>query len=289
MVTPWLWRALNRPPSTHPVFQRTVVLPVYSEAQYLSWAGLMISLIIGLSRYAPTLLFLLMPVILLVLGLTYGLDCALRVGSAITREWERDTFSLLSLTPSGPFSAMWTLSTSALYRNHDFMRLRDIMRVSLSSGVVGAIAVAGVLVVITSNTFTRFPQPATLTFAHLLNVLVILGAVYAEYVQSLALGLLVGMVISTYARSRLDGSLWIFGLYLLLQAVVYVLTLALGFSLLPLVVDYLHLTGEYTLVSLSLLRLGIFCAVREVVVIGLWRLLLYRLNVIPSELDFMSR
>lgn len=289
MVTSRLWRALNHPPSTHPVFQRTVVLPVYSNAHYLSWANVVISLIIGLSRYAPTLLFLLMPFILLVLGLTYGLDCALRVGSAITREREHDTYHLLSLAPSGPLGAMWTLCTSALYRNHDFMRLRDIVRVSLSSGVVGALVVAGLLLVFTSNVFSRFPQPATLTFAHLLNFLVILGAVYVEYVQSLALGVLVGMAVSTYTASRLDASLWAFGLYLLLQAAVYVLTLLVGFTLLPLLYDRLHLTGDYALASLSLLRLGIFCAVRELIVTALWRSLLQRLNVTPTELDFMSR
>ncbi|MBI5671318.1 MAG: hypothetical protein HZC41_25260 [Chloroflexi bacterium] len=289
MVTLRLWRALNRPPSTHPVFQRTVVLPVYSETHYLSWANVIISLVIGLSRYAPTLLFLLMPLILLVLGLTYGLDCALRVGSAITREHERDTYSLLSLTPSGPFSAMWALCASALYRNHDFMRLRDIVRVSISSGVVGAVVVAGLLLVFTSNVFTRFPQPATLTFAHLLNFLVILGAVYVEYVQSLALGVLVGMAVATYTASRLDASLWAFGLYLLLQAAVYVLTLLVGFTLLPLLYDRLHLTGDYALTSLSLLRLGIFGAMRELIVTALWRSLLQRLNVTPMELDFMPR
>lgn len=289
MVTPGLRRALNYPPATHPLFRRTVILPVRASAHYLSWANFVISIVIGLSRYAPTLLFLMMPLILLVLGLTYGLDCALRVGNAIGREHEQNTYPLLALAPPGPLAAMWTLCTSALYRNHDFMRLRGIVQTSLISGLVGSLVIVAVLLIMNSELFTLYVQPASLTLANLVNFLMILGAVYAEYIQSLVLGVLVGLLVSTLTRTRLDISLWAFGIYLFLQMLVYLLTLLLGFTLLPLLVERLNISGDYTLAGLSLLRLVIFCAAREIVIITLWRSLLERLNVTPQELDFMVR
>lgn len=289
MVTPLLWRALKHPPATHPLFRRTVILPVRASAHYLSWANFVINIVIGLSRYAPTLLFLMMPVILLPLGLTYGLDCALRVGNAIGREYEQNTYYLLALSPPGPLAAMWTLCASALYRNHDFMRLRDIVRGTLTSGLVGSLAVAAILLVMNSQVFTIYAQPAAMTLTDLANFLMILGAVYAEYIQSLVLGVLVGLLVSTLTRTRLDASLWAFGLYLLLQGLVYVLTLLLGFTLLPLLFDALHISGDFTRAGISLLRLLIFCGVREIFIIAMWRVLLERLNITRPELDYMFR
>lgn len=289
MITLWLWRALIHPPATHPVFQRTVVLPVENPSHYLSWANFVISLVIGLSRYAPTLLFLLLPLILVALGLTYGLDCALRVSLAITRERGRATFDLLALTPPGVMGAMWALCTSALYRRHDFMRLREIVRASLVGGVWAGVVITGILLFLNSEAFTRFTQPNEVILTGLANFLVILGAVRVEYIQSAVLGVLLGMAVASATANRLDGSLWAFGLYLLLQGVVYVITLALGFMLLPLVYDRLHFSGAYALMSLSLLRLLIFAAAREALIGLVWRALRVRLNVTPPELVFMSR
>ncbi|NWG17576.1 MAG: hypothetical protein HXY41_13195 [Chloroflexi bacterium] len=288
-VTPRLWRALNRPPATHPLFQRTVVLPAYSSAHYLSWANLIISLILGLSRYAPTLLFLLMPFILLILGLTYGLDCALRVGSAIARERENDTYGLLSLSPNGPLGAMWALATSAIYRNHDFMRLRGIVRASLLTGLAAGIVVTGIALFVNADIFNRFPQPPTPIYAGLLNFAAIVGALYVEYVQSVALGVLVGLLVSTYARSRLDASMWVFGVYLLLQMMIYVLTMVVGFTALPLAAEALAVRGDFALAGLSFARLGIFVLMREVVIALAWRGLQTRLNITPAESTFINR
>jgi len=288
VVTPRLWRALNRPPATHPLFQRTVVLPAYTSAHYLSWANLVINLILGLSRYAPTLLFLLMPLILMILGLTYGLDCGLRVGSAIAREHENDTYGLLSLSPNGPLGAMWALATSAIYRNHDFMRLWEIVRVSLITGLAAGVVVTGIALVLNADIFTRLPQPPVLIYAGLLNFAAIVGALYAEYVQSAVLGVLVGLVVSTYTRSRLDASMWVFGIYLLLQMIIYVLTVVIGFTALPLAVEALAVRGDFVLAGLSFARLGIFVLAREVAITLAWRGLLARLNVLPSESNLMN-
>ncbi|HEX2906059.1 MAG TPA: hypothetical protein VHO69_04320 [Phototrophicaceae bacterium] len=288
MITPKLWAALNRPPAMHPLFRRTVVLPVVQERFYLSWANLVIGVILGLSQYSPLLLFLLMPPILVIVGLTYGLDCALRVSGAITREHEHNTYHLLSLSPPGQMGAMWTLCTSALYRKHDFIRLRNMLHAALLTGLYGGGAVTIIVVLVNLGLFTRYPQPVLPMLFAFGNFAAILGAIWAEYLQSAVLGVLLGMLISTYTHSRLDASLWAFGLYLLLQTATYVLTVLVGFTLLPVVFERLSLMGDYTLAVLSLLRLLILVVGREALVVIIWRALLERLNLTTAELDFIK-
>jgi hypothetical protein len=144
MITPKLWYALYHPPATHPIFQRTVVLPDYKR-RHLSWASTVIQTISGIGLYSPFLLFLLLPLVLLIIGLTYGLDCALRVGAAIARERESRTYTLLAAAPDGAWGFTWALSTSAIYRNHDFPRLGGIVRVSLQAGLALAIVFSGLI------------------------------------------------------------------------------------------------------------------------------------------------
>ncbi len=86
MRTRQLWWALNHPPATHPIFQRQVLLPGISKRRYVSWAGLVITLVIGLSEYSPVILMGLLPLVLFITGMLYGMECALRVSHVNTRE-----------------------------------------------------------------------------------------------------------------------------------------------------------------------------------------------------------
>jgi hypothetical protein len=289
MLTLKLWHALHNPPSTHPIFRRTVVLPtgIYKKRRYLSWANLIIVLVLGLGEHIPSLLLFLMPILLFITGIIYGLDCALRVSHAIVREHENDTFQLLSLSPPGPLGTSWTVCTSSLYRNREFAQLHTIVKSSLLVAVVITSVLGGLVLIGQSAAFSRLTQPILPTIVVLANLAAIFGAVYAEYVQSTVLGCLVGMLIPTYVENSLDGGLYSLSGFLLAQMTVYFLTALVGFYILPSAYQLIGFYGELAEISLTALRVFTFILVREAVVRLIWRHLVERLNVQPSEFDYV--
>lgn len=287
-MTTWkLWRALRNPPALHPVFLRTVLLPYRPKPPSTTWAGMVIKSVLSLGEYSPTLLIPVIPLIWIILGITYGLDCALRVGSAIAREHENDTFNLLSLSPAGALGASWAICTSTLYRNRDFDRLREIVRASMVVGAAFILILGLTVLVVHSDTFSRFPAPPEPTIVHTANFLGVIAALYLEFVQSTLLGCLLGMFIPTYAHGRLDSSLYAVGGYLLLQVTTYLLAFFIGFVILPDSLNNLPFKSEYIEIVLTVLRLFVFFLIREVTLTILWRLLIERLNAYPSELDLV--
>jgi hypothetical protein len=286
-MTTWkIWRALHNPPATHPVFQRTVLLPPATlKRRPMGWAGLVVNLVLSLGQYSPTVLLFLMPVVLLITGIVYGIDCAIRVGSAIAREHENDTFSLLSLSPGGGLGASWAMCTSSLYRNRDFERLHEVMRGTVIVGSIILVGGALLTLFLQSDKFSRPPIPTLPTFVNLVNLITVLVAVYVEYLQSAVLGSVVGMFVPTFTENQLDTSLYTFGGFLLLQITTYFLAYLIGFVILPSLYERLYIIGDYTEMSLSILRLTVFFLIREAIITGLWRVIVQRLNASASELD----
>ena len=286
-MTTWkIWRALHNPPALHPVFQRTVLLPPATlKRRPMGWAGLVVNLVLSLGQYSPTVLLFLMPLVLLITGIIYGIDCAIRVGSAIAREHENDTFSLLSLSPGGGLGASWAMCTSSLYRNRDFERLNEVMRGAVIVGSIILVGGALLTLFLQSDKFTRPAIPALPTVVNLVNLITVLIAVYIEYLQSTVLGSVVGMFVPTFTENRLDTSLYTFGGFLFLQITTYFLAYLIGFVILPSLYERLYIIGDYTEMSLSILRLTTFFLIREAIITGLWRVIVQRLNASSSELD----
>ncbi len=291
MLTLKLWRALHDPPSTHPIFRRTVVLPTtaYKKRRFLSWANMIIVLVLGLGEHIPSLLLFIMPVLLFITGIVYGLDCALRVSQAIAREHENDTFQLLSLSPPGPLGTSWTVCTSSLYRNREFDQLHIIVKSSIMVGVVITAVVGTLFLIGQSPAFTRYTQPMLPTLVTLVDLTGIFIAIYAEYVQSALLGCLVGMLTPTFVESSLDAGLFAFSGFLLIQVAIYFLTALIGFTMLPMLYQALGFTGEWAEITLTILRVLTFLGLRECAVRLLWGQLMERLNVQPSEYDYVMR
>lgn len=280
-----LWSALNHPPATHPLFRSRVLLP--GERRSYTWAGLVSGFIQGTGQQSPTLLLVMMPLILVCVGVFYGLDCAMRVGTAIAYERENERFILLSLSPPGALGSAWAICATALYRNHDFIRLRSVVRVALALAFIGALVLLLLVNLFTLATSTHYyGQEVTFSpLASLIAVLAIFLAVYMEYTGSAVLGTLVGILVPTYTRSRLDTLLMSFGVFLLLQMMVYLLTYFFGFWFVPpFFFTFDETTGE---IVLTLIRLLIFYAVREAVITVVWSLVIRRCNAAPSELDFV--
>lgn len=283
-----IWRALNRPPGTHPLFQRVVLMPG-EKRRFASWAGVIITLVVGMGEHIPTLLLFLMPVLLFFTGIIYGVDCALRVSTAIAREHEHDTFTLLAMSPDGALGTSWAICTSALYRHREFDTFHTIVRTSVIIALVVIGIVGSISILWQSAVISRTPQPVMLTVMMYVNLGVTFTAVYLEYIQSTVLGCLVGMLIPTYARNRLDAMIFALGSFLLLQITSYLITMLIGFAFLP---GFFHSIGiqDFTAeFSLTFIRLGLFFAVREVILLVAWRTLLLRLNAVSNELEPLMR
>jgi hypothetical protein len=291
MMTRKLWFALHHPPARHPLFLRTVLLPAAARRPFVSWATLLINLVLAVAFNTPTLLFLLMPFFLLIIGISYGIDCALRVSTTIAKEHEDRTFDLLSLAPTGIWGTNWALATSSLYRNRDFDRLFSIIRTALATALVLTCIVALIAVMSLSPTRpSRLPQPGNTdnfmrVAADFLAVVALIAAIYVEYVQSTVMGSVVGLFVPTYAHNRLDASLWSFGVFLLLQISTYALAWLIGFNILPDIYERLQINGWYAIFTLPVLRVAVFFLPREAMILALWRGLVQRLNVQVSEVE----
>jgi hypothetical protein len=286
-MTTWkIWRALHNPPALHPVFKRVVLLPASTDNQQnVGWASLTIHLVLGLGQHYPTILLLLMPIILLFTGITYGIDCAIRVGNAIAKEHENDTFNLLSLSPSGALGASWAMCTSSLYHNRDFDRFHSIMRGTITIAIITIVLIASVLIIGRSKEVNRAYQPALPTVIHIVDLTAVMLALYFEYMQSAIVGSLIGMFVPTYTQNRVDTRIYTFGGFLFLQIATYFLAYLIGFMILPELYNRLQIVGEEIEMSLSILRLAVFFIIREIMITALWRILVERLNARPSELE----
>jgi hypothetical protein len=281
MVTRRVWRALSDPPGVHPLFQRRVLLPPNLPRNGFTLANTVVNLVLGIGHYLPLLLIMFMP-LLLALGGVYGLDCALRISTAIARAQEDDTYNLLSLTPGGAIGASWALCTSTLYRHRDFRRLQTMVQVAVVIGLVLAPIIAVFSIILPLDVSSgRFltPQDVLVNFLNLLALLIIL---YLEYMQSTVQGVLVGMLIPTYVQNRMDVTLYALLVFLLLQILVYAAFVLLGFTLLP------GLLAGDARVLLVPLRVALFYGLRERVITGLWRRLAARLNTSLAEFAVVS-
>jgi len=281
MMTRWLWRALSDPPGVHPLFQRRVLLPSNLPRQDFTLANAFVNVVLGIGCHLPMLLFVLMPLFMLVLGTAYGLDCALRISSAIARAQEDDTYNLLSLTPGGAIGASWALCTSALYRHHDFRRLQTMVQVTVVIGLAMTPIIAAFSIIVPvdlNNGRFLMPQDVLVNFLNLLALLIIL---YLEYLQSTVQGALVGMLIPTTVRNRLDANLYALLAFLLLQILVYTAFVLAGFTLPAL------LAGDAPAL-LGPLRIALFYGIREGVIAWLWRRLAARLNTSLAEFTAVS-
>lgn len=286
MMTFKLWRALNNPPATHPIFRRTVLLPALPPRRGLSMSGMMVGFVMLMSDFMPTLLILIMPFFLLICGLVYGLECAIRVSQLILVERKNNTFELLSLSPAGALAACWAICTSSLHYKRQFERLRDIVKTSAQI----VIAVFSVVVILFGGSTALsilfsdapIPLPAMLP---LMNAMAIVALLYVDYVQSTVMGSMVGLVIPTFASSIVDSFLYAPAVFLLLKFGCYSLGVLVGINL----IDTLYLQagwqGGAADFSMTILRVVIMVAVQELLIRGLWRIILIRMNSRPEDAE----
>lgn len=279
MSTTWkLWQALNHPPHANVLFQKLLQQGVQPEQSkpafghiWKVFVGLpfLLSMMAiyfpqGLSR-AFFFLFLGAPLVLVaaiaLFGSYYGTALAIRVSNTISRERQRGAYDLLCLWPRGEAAAAWLLCASCLHRDSELEKINErrslLVLIAMSVMMIISFALAG-------QEFGQSPGRGMLVLLFTFTYLgVALAGFFLDYIQSLALSSLIGILIATYARDRVDARLWSAMTFLLLQIYTYVIIALISLYFLPLTFDQLHLSGWLVNLIQTLLYLVVFYMVRE--------------------------
>lgn len=295
-----LWRALRHPLRSHPLFRYASenaeqrALP--PRATYSLSLAACIALVIWISATwsVQAMVFfatLLLPVLIFALmGTVQGAVWALAVCRTILAARAAGLYDLICLSPSGSLGSTLTLCTGCLHRRQALLRVNNQRSLLIVGAIVGIMLLA-------FGASLRQPVPVQPTLSRVVTVqffymglaLVYAGlfitALYLDYIQSVIVGSVIGMIAPTYPLHRADVQFLGVGAFLALQVLTYALTWLLGFAILPAAYQHAQFNGWSADLSLALLRLGIFYAVRACLITGMWRLLARRLNCDLAEIQ----
>jgi hypothetical protein len=280
-----LWRALNNPPATHPIFVRTVLLPRVVKRRSINSASIIIGFIMSMSEFMPTVLIFLMPVLLGGCGLIYGLDCAVRVSQLITFERRNNTYPLLVLCPPGALAVCWAMCTSLLYQQQQFGRLHEIVRTSTRIAFATIAVILMLFIAISISIIVSSSRLALPIITPLINAEAVVVLIYSEYVQSTVIGCLIGVIISTFATGTMDSILYAPAVFLLIKIGGYAASILVGFNLLERVYQQIAIQGGLTDILLTLARVVIIVVVQDLIIRLLWRVAIKQTDTVPQEAE----
>ena len=280
-----LWRALNNPPATHPIFVRTVLLPRVVKRRSINSASLFIGFIMSMSEFMPTILIFLMPILLGSCGLIYGLDCAVRVSQLITYERKNNTYDLLALCPQGTLAVCWVICTSLLFQQQQFSRLREILRTSVWIAFAGITVILILFIFIFVSIILSESKMILPVIMPLINAEAVVVLIYSEYVQSTVIGCLVGLLIPTFASGTMDSFLYAPAVFLLVKVGCFAISLLVGFNLLDRVYQLIDAQNIILSVLLTMARVIIIVVVQDVVIRILWHLVIERTDTMPTDAE----
>jgi hypothetical protein len=286
MLMTWkLWRMLKNPPRNHPLFIRMSKAQAAPLPRHINIAAMsiLVVMICFVTAVIPPLLSvaLFLPMLFVVFnGSVYGLVWAARVSRTIVHEHEQRTFEILSIVPDGAFGSSWAICAGCIHRSASFDKLRLFSLEEFALAWVVSLILSAGKWQLYINTFQEnallFP-----IFVLLIYSLLLVLTFYFNNIHSVIIGVLVGIGMPIYVRSRLDAQVWAVGIYLLIQIVTYLLTWILGGVFLPMVLP----TGIASEVLSAFLSLGIFLVIRETVIALLWRGLVFQLNSDTNEIQ----
>ncbi len=284
VVSLQVWQALKRPPIHHPLFRRVSQTHPPSPPRRLSLVervALLALLLTGiyflLAYFVSLVLVVIFFVPIVVAGIYMalhgtlaGLYWATRVSAAISRERERGTYELLSVSPHGAFSASWAICTGCQYYDQTFNGI-GAQRVWFSRVFFLSIALMGALIsLFDPRDYPGNPLEGFLLAVSAIAVLAL--AFQIDDIHSTVIGSLVGLIVPLFARNRLDARIGAFAGFLVLQTTAYALVWLIGFVLIPQINASLPLSGFAAALSLPLEQLLVFFAVRELIARLLWGL-----------------
>jgi hypothetical protein len=299
MISWQLWQALQRPPINHPLFKHTAGIDRVSRRLMFFAEGLAPAtlgtgvLLCAAMWFLPYMtifaqLFLMWGTaplaFIMVNGTLFGAIWAATIGKTIAAEYTRKRYELLCLSPAGTLLTNWAVGTACLYRNQLF----QFIHTQRNTIIFSVIMPASVLLVI-GFTLSAPPPRGAVLVSNIIAYTIVIIAFFADYIYSMVLCSLAGMLAPALAPNSLNAPLWAIGIFLVFQILGYTAIFVLDLVALPVLFGVAQFHGVYAEVTLAVLRLLIFFVVREASVTYLWRLFLKRLNIEEPELLTMMR
>ncbi len=287
MLTWKLARAMIDTHYNHPLYQRVNLQAWYNtgndqmlERLYIMFgltALVAVALIFG-AVYSLLLLhgIIFLPFISIFFG---GIALAPGISRTIIRVQEEGAYDLLCMTPGGAIHINWLIATGFIH--HAAQRPSKIHGVGAWVKLIGWLVLSGTLLWLTGLGQIPFLR---VIYGVMIMVAVVAIFVYVNNVQSLLLAGLVGMLIPTYVQRSYDAHFWALTSIITIQIVTYTLTtiVLIGFNL------WLGRRPLLAIIaSIAVLTLATLYVLREIVIAGLWYLLLRRLQVTAHDVQFV--
>lgn len=285
LLTPRLWRTLRQPMTHHPFFSRRWGVENGDESD-----GLRMRWLPSLGLLAMATLYIwiawqvfLIPIetilnLFLVVGSSAGgLNAAVGISAALGREREQGRYELVGLTLPGAVGATWAIAARHLCRS----TWSQFLHYGLTLLHLAGLLALGI-------SFVTNPVGGSLAqvLNYALSLLIFLLLIRVDYIQTVVLGALLGMVVPNFIPSRGDAYRVGLSAFVGLQLGSIILLILIEASL----GRTLFLFGlQADLVAAGLLRLVILYGLRETAVAALWFLLAWQLNTDLNEVRTIAR
>jgi hypothetical protein len=286
---------LRNPPFGHSLFRRTLINRPSSSTprrEFEPYRIINVQFVVELlgvmfvctAMLSPIFLILASIGILLILnGTVYSLIWSVRTSGLIAQEREHQTYDLYCMSPEGALGVNWAICTGFLHRNNRLEQIHGIVRSLLGIALVIILLIALVLAANADKPrATAFAQEESQRYSLMLvHVATLICLIFIDHVHSIVLSSLVGILVASYARGKIEAQIGTAGAYLTLQISAYALTWLIGFVMLPSLYNE-NATGLAQII-LAVIQVILFYGIREAMISVLWNKLSSRLNVTPAE------
>lgn len=262
-MTRRLWLALRYPDEQQPLYIRLVAVRS-ATVPWLLWLGVVL--------FAPILLIPALPFT----ATAYGLVWTVHISQSLSQLRATGRYSILSTTPNGELGISFTVCTGLMHHNRTFLRLH-------SGGLWSVRILVGFIFL--SIIFDSLPSvsEAERPFVGVMVYLFVACGLIIDHYQTVVICGLWSMIIPTFVDDAFSIRVAAPTGFLMIQFTTYILTVALSFSTLPV---FLRLIQVGLPVAARIpLQFVVFIAIRELMVFGLWRVLLHRLRTNWDEAE----
>ena len=297
MVTWRLWRALNRPPLHTPIYLRAYAyqyrqgdlpdlqLPLLNQITTMfKNMGMVVLPVVLILFGTPVLVLsfyialLIAPFLLPIANTIFGLVHASGASSGIARERDRRTYDVLCTAPPGTLGMHWAYCTGWLHYHSTFRTaLLGVLAIGIVASIFG----------LTAQVVFGADQASPLVV--LVRGLALSAIFVIDYAQSIVISSMTSLLIPTHAENEGNARLWACTLFLGLQLAVYLPTLLISVVALPNTFQLLGMDATASALIAPLLYVAFFVALREVIIIGMWRRVEAELSTTRVELDAITR
>ncbi|MBC7871522.1 MAG: hypothetical protein H7Y09_11840, partial [Chitinophagaceae bacterium] len=257
-----LWRALRQPPLEHPLYQR-LVMGRLDAVPFIAW---------GLALIAAPIILL--PALLLI-GTTYGLIWTMNISQAIVQEKSSGNYDLVNLTPCGEFGQNWIISAACMHRNQTYTRIHSLGLWVLRIGIPLSFLIPN----LGGNSAYGYRG---VIFMPLIAAAVIIVMV-VDHFQSIAAGLLAGLLAPTISSDGANIRLTAVGLFGGVQISTYLITGLATFAILPIFSDALSVNNVLVVAIILIFLVVLLCTLREIALLLLWKQVTNHLNTSQVE------